>query len=121
MKLLKILPDAIDESQVYTPCGALVLAASLECGAFIAATRVLFGEELAFRAGYLWAEALEAEPRFRFQSSSMRLVTILAAIKLADLMGAPRQTHEIIIRTASAAAAFEENSLSLPHATTLRI
>lgn len=89
MNLLKVLQE-IDQRPVDLCCGTLILAASLECGAFIAATRMLFGEELGLRAGDLWAEALEAEPHFRCQNSSMRLVTILAAIKLADLMGAPR-------------------------------
>jgi hypothetical protein len=73
-------------------CEKLILTAEIECAAFMSAANQLFGEEVALRAGGLWVDALEADSSFRCQASGSRRVTILAAGRLADLMGATRQT-----------------------------
>jgi hypothetical protein len=70
-------------------CAKLILAAEIECGAFMFAAKHLFGEEMTLRAGGLWVEALEEDSSFQCQHTSLRLITIIAACKLADLMGAP--------------------------------
>jgi hypothetical protein len=68
------------------------LAAEIECGSFMSAAKQLFGEDMALYAGALWVAALETDSSFRCRKSSLRQVTIIAASKLADLMGATRQT-----------------------------
>lgn len=73
-------------------CGKLILTAEIECAAFMSAAKQLFGQDVALHAGGLWVDVLETHPSFRCQASGLRLVTILAASRLADLMGATRQT-----------------------------
>jgi hypothetical protein len=89
-----VLPAAMGLGQMNRSCAKLILAAEIECGAFMSAAKQLFGEEITLRAGGLWVEALEADSSFRCQHSGLRLVTIVAACKLADLMGATRQTPD---------------------------
>jgi hypothetical protein len=88
MNSLRLRAPATDQRHMNSCCAELILAAETECGAFISAANQLFGEAMALRAGYLWVEALEADPSFRCQHSGLRLVTILAAGKFADLIGA---------------------------------
>jgi len=87
MNSLRVLPAATGQRQMNSCCARLILATEIECGAFMSATKRLFGEDAALRAGDLWVEALKADSSFRCQDSDLRLVTILAAGKLADLMG----------------------------------
>jgi hypothetical protein len=94
MNSLRVLPAATGQRQMNSCCARLILAAEIECGAFMSATKRLFGEGMALRAGNLWVEALEADSSFRCQDSDLRPVTILAADKLFDLMGAMRQTPD---------------------------
>lgn len=91
MDSLTVLPAATGQRQTNSSCAKLILAAEIECGAFMSAAKQLFGEEMTLRAGGLWVEALEIDSSFRCQDSGLRLVTILAAGRLADLMGATRQ------------------------------
>jgi hypothetical protein len=86
MNSVRALAAATDQGHMNSGCAELILAAETECGAFILGTKQLFGEAMALRAGYLWVETLEAASNFRCQHSGLRLVTILAAGKLADLM-----------------------------------
>jgi hypothetical protein len=88
MNSLIVLAAVTDQTHMNSRCAELILAAETECGAFISAAKQLFGEAMALRAGYLWVEALEADTSFRCQHSGLRLATIFAAGKLADLMGA---------------------------------
>jgi hypothetical protein len=94
MNSLSVLAAATDQRHMNSCCAQLILAAETECGAFMFAAKQLFGEAMALRAGYLWVEALEADSSFRCQNSGLRLVTILAAGRLADLMGSTRQTPD---------------------------
>jgi hypothetical protein len=91
MNSLRVLAAATDQGHMNSCCAELILAAETECGAFIFATKQLFGEAMALRVGYLWVETLEAASSFRCQHSGLRLVTILATGKLADLMRATCQ------------------------------
>jgi hypothetical protein len=86
---LRVLPAATGQRQLNRFCAKLILAAEIECGAFMFAAKHLFGEEMTLRAGGLWVEALEEDSSFQCQHTSLRLITIIAACKLADLMGAP--------------------------------
>jgi hypothetical protein len=89
---LTVLPVATGLTQMNSSCAKLILTAEIECAAFMSAAKQLFGEEVALHAGSLWADVLETDSSFRCQASGLRLVTILAASRLADLMGATRQT-----------------------------
>jgi hypothetical protein len=94
---LTILPVATGQRQLNSSCAKLIRAAEIECGAFIFATKQLFGEEIALRAGGLWVDALEADPGFRCQESYLRMVTIRAAGRLADLIGVTRRNKHSAI------------------------
>lgn len=91
MNSLTMLPVATGQRQLNSSCAKLIRAAEIECGAFMFATKQLFGGEMALHAGGLWVDALEADSGFRCQESCLRLVTILAAGRLADLIGATRR------------------------------
>ena len=88
MNSLTMLPVATAQKELNSSCAKLIRAAEIECGAFMLATKQLFGEEIALRAGGLWVDALEAGSGFRCQESCLRPVTILAAGRLADFIGA---------------------------------
>ena len=90
MNSLTILPTATGQRQLDSSCAKLIRAAEIECSAFMLATEQLFGKAMALRAGGLWVDALETDSGFRCQKSRLRLVTILAAARLADLIGATR-------------------------------
>lgn len=61
----------------------------------MSATDQLFGKEVALEAAGLWVEELEAGPKhLRGPGSDCRIVTISAASRLADLMGATRSTEK---------------------------
>lgn len=93
MHCLKVLPAATDRRWMNNSCAPLVLAAEIECNAFMSATKQLFGEEMTPQAGGLWVEALETDSGFQCEKSGLRLVTIVAASKLADLMGQRARCH----------------------------
>lgn len=88
MNSLTVIPAATGLRQMNSSCAKLILTAEIECAAFISAAKQLFGEEVALHAGGFWVDALEAESSFRCQASGLRPVTILAAGRLADQMGA---------------------------------
>jgi hypothetical protein len=90
MNTLTILPMATGQRQLDSFCAKLIRAAEIECSAFMLATEQLFGKDMALHAGGLWVDALEADSGFRCQKSRLRLVTILAAARLADLIVATR-------------------------------
>jgi hypothetical protein len=91
MDVLEMFLVATDRIRPSGPCAKLILDAEIECGAFISATNQLFGEGAAHIAGGLWVEELEASPNhFRSFALDWRIVTISAASRLADLMGATR-------------------------------
>jgi hypothetical protein len=100
MDCLRVLPAATNRRQMNDSCAQLILAAEIECSAFMSATKQLFGQEMTLRAGDLWVRALEADSSFRCHHSDLRLITILAASKLADLMGATRQTRDLEVAVA---------------------
>jgi hypothetical protein len=90
---LTMPPVGTGQKQSDSSCAKLIRAAETECGAFVFATNQLCGEEMALHAGGLWVDALEADSGFRCQESCLRLVTILAAGRLADLIGARRRNE----------------------------
>lgn len=92
MNSLRVLPVAGGQRRTNRSCAKLISAAEMECGSFVSAAKQLFGEHVALYAGTLWVVALETDSSFRYRNSSFRQVTILAASKLADLIGATRQT-----------------------------
>lgn len=94
MNSLMVLPAATGRRQLESPCAKLIRAAEIECSAFVFATEQLFGKDVALRAGGLWVDALEADSGFRCRESRLRLVTILAADRLADLLGAKRRIED---------------------------
>jgi hypothetical protein len=92
---LKMFAIATNRTQPSGPCAKLIQDAETECGAFMSATNQLFGKEVARTAVALWVEELEANPEhFRGRDSGWRIVTISAASRLADLMGATRSTEK---------------------------
>jgi hypothetical protein len=93
---LRVLPVAGGQRQTNRSCAKLILAAEMECGSFVSAAKQLFGEHMALYAGNLWVAALETGSSSRCRNSSLRQVTILAASKLADLIGATRETPDSI-------------------------
>jgi hypothetical protein len=93
---LRVLPVAGGQRQTSKSCAKLILAAEMECGSFVSAAKQLFGEHMALYAGILWVAALETDSSFGCRNSNLRQVTILAASKLADLIGATRQTPDSI-------------------------
>lgn len=95
MGALKMFPRATYRIQPSGACAKLILDAETECGAFMSATNQLFGQEVARKAVGLWVEELEERPKcFRGRDSDWRNVTISAASRLADLMGATRSTEK---------------------------
>jgi hypothetical protein len=95
MDVLEIFPVTTNRIRPSGPCAKLILDAEIECGAFISAINQLFGEGAARAAGVLWVEELEAGPNhFQDRDSDWRIVTISAAGRLADLMGATRSTEK---------------------------
>jgi hypothetical protein len=90
MNSLTILPVTTGQRRLESSCAELIRAAEIECSAFMFATEQLFGKDTALRAGGLWVDALEADSGFQCQKSRLRLVTIFAAARLADLIGATR-------------------------------
>jgi hypothetical protein len=98
MAPLKMFAIATNRTQPSGPCAKLIQDAETECGAFMSATNQLFGKEVALTAVALWVEELEADPKhFRGCDSGWRIVTISAARRLADLMGATRSTRRLIM------------------------
>jgi hypothetical protein len=94
MGALPMFPIATNRAQSSGPCAKLILEAEMECGAFMSATNQLFGKEVACKAVGLWVEELEAGPKhLRGPGPDCRIVTISAASRLADLMGATRGTR----------------------------
>jgi hypothetical protein len=95
MGALNMFPTATNRVQSRGRCAKLILEAEIECGAFMSATNRLFGKQAARAAVALWVEELEAGPRhFRGRDLVWRIVTISAASRLADLMGATRSTEK---------------------------
>jgi hypothetical protein len=95
MGALKVFPIATNRVESSGPCAKLILDAEIECGAFMSATNQLFGKEVACKAVGLWVEELEAGPKhLRGRKSHWRTVTISAASRLANLMGATRSTEK---------------------------
>ena len=95
MGALNMFPIATNRRRPSGPCAKRVLGAEIECGAFMSATNQLFGKEVARTAVGLWVEELEAGPKhLRGPGSDWRIVTISAASRLADLMGATRSTEK---------------------------
>ena len=95
MDVLEMFLVATDRIRPSGPCAKLILEAEIECGAFMSATNRLFGKQAARAAVALWVEELEAGPRhFRGRDLVWRIVTISAASRLADLMGATRSTEK---------------------------
>jgi hypothetical protein len=87
MDVIEMFPVATDRIRPSEPCAKLILDAEIECGAFMSATKQLFGEGAACAAGGFWVEELEASPNhFRGLASDWRIVTISAASRFADLM-----------------------------------
>lgn len=95
MDCLTVLPAATNRRRMKDSCAPLILAAEIECSAFMSATKQLFGHDMTLHAGDLWVRALEEDSSFRCQHSDLRLITIIAASKLADLMGATRQNPDL--------------------------
>ena len=95
-----VLPAATNRRQMNHSCAQLILAAEIECSAFMSATKELFGQDMTLRAGDIWVRALEADSNFRCHHSDLRLITIIAASKLADLMGVMRQTPDLEVAVA---------------------
>ena len=86
------------QTQVNDCCASLILAAEVECGAFMSAAKQLFGEEMALRAGGLWVETLEADSSFTCQNNLLREVTTLAVSRLTDLVTGMRRTPDSTLR-----------------------
>ena len=86
---LKIVRMAGNLTEPSGPCARFILEAETECGAFMSAADQLFGKEVASKAVALWVEELEADVKdFSDLDWGWRNVTISAARRLADIMGA---------------------------------
>jgi hypothetical protein len=101
MDVLEMFPVATNRIGLSGPCAKLILAAEIECGAFMSATNQLFGEGAARTAGGLWVEEFEACLNyFRGRDSDWRIVTISAANRLASLMDATRSKVAVPLQRA---------------------
>jgi len=70
MDCLNVLPVASDLRDAKNHCAQLILAAEIECSAFMCATKQLFGEDMTLRAGGPLGES--ARGRFWFSMPAFR-------------------------------------------------